>query len=389
MFNKIFLFLFLISFINISYSEVGQEKSLEISLEKNAENQDRYQELVSLTAYKEAINVEFKLIPIDQSEVEKFWKKISEKNFDLKAEVLLLKPLFIKENIAVIENSDKSVSYKHRFQYELNKNLLNDFHQTILRGYDASQKTLFLLADIGISRDMSWADVGVNSPENFSGVIIDSWKKWGSGQFKNFSQIVVLPKDFSDRPLNMNPESVTLKWNSLLKKAETFQDRQSARFELIAQYVLVSSKTNQTLIGFDFPTQKKEVGITNSKSLSSTLASLIYNLLTTQGGKINSAIELNAVNSSLMVSEFKLVGKHGLYDLTLVNNFLNEKFKDIKLTSELKSYQSTGSILTIKSSLTADALILKFTGDGGNFPLNEQKILVFSPNDQTFAIIQK
>ena len=373
----------------MSYSEEGLEKILEISLEKNAENQGIYQDLVSLAAYKDAINAEFKIIPTSQSEIEKFWKKIAEKNLDLKSELLLLKPLFVKENLVLIENSEKSVLYKHKFQYELNKTLFNDFHQTILRGYDASQKTLFLLADIGISRDMSWADVGVNSPENFAGVIIDSWKKWGSGQFKMFTQVVILPKDFSERPLNMNPESVTLKWNSLLKKAETFHDRQSARFELIAQYVLMSSKTNQTLIGFDFPTQKKEVGILNSKSLSSTLASLIYNLLTTQGGKINSAIELNTVDSSLMVSEFKLVGKHGLYDLTLVNNFLNEKFKNIKLTSELKSYQSTGSILTIKSSLTAEALILKFSGDGGNFPLNEQKILVFSPIDRTFAINQK
>lgn len=373
----------------MTYSEVGLEKNLELSLEKNAENQDRYQDLVNLAAYKEAINSELKLIPIEQSDVEKFWKKIAEKNLDLKSELLFLKPLFIRENIAVIENSDKTISSKHRFQYELNKNQLSDLNQTLLRGYDVSQKTLYLLVDVGISRDMTWADVGVNSPENFAGVIIDSWKKWSSGQFKTFTQVVVLPKDFSERPLNMNPESVTLKWNSLLKKAETFQDRQSARFELVAQYVLVSSKTNQILIGFDFPTQKKEVGITNGKSLSSTLASLIYNLLTTQGGKINSAIEMNAVNSSLMVSEFKLVGKHGLYDLTLVNNFLNEKFKDIKLSSELKSYQSSGSILAIKCALTTEALILKFSGDGGNFPLNEQKILVFSPNDRTFAIIQK
>lgn len=401
MFNKMLMCFLFLMLTNMSFGaentlrpipENKVLKSIEISLEKNAENQNIYEDLLAKTLYREAITLGLREKSLDETAILNFWQKIKDKNLDLKSEVQLLKPLFSKEvlpAVLVVKADSKSPVLPRSFSYELNPVKLQEFIDATLLGYDQSLKTLYILSDITIAKDMSWADLGVSNAENFTGVILESWKKWAIPLFKKFNQVVILEKDLASNPSAMNSESVTLKWNSSLKKAETFQDRQSARFEILAQYVLVNTKSNQIIMGFDFPSQKKEVGISNPKNLSSSLASLIYNLLASQGNKIVISLDQTAAGLPTVVSEFKLVGKHGLFDLTLVNNFLNDKFKDAQMNSQVKSYDPSGSTLTIKSSLNSEALVSQLISEGGKFPLNEQKILVFSPVDRTFAIISK
>ncbi len=388
MYSKIILVATMILFSIPALAEslpVQKMKTLEVTLERSPMNQDRYQDLLTELSYKEGINQELKLKSIEENDILNFWNKIEEKKLDLKAELLLLKPLFLKESFL----ANPTLPNTQSFSYEIDAVKLQALFETLTLGYDLSQKTLFIYGDISIGRDMTWADVGVSNEANFTGVILDSWKKWALTQFKKFPQVVILEKELTNPPMNLNPESVTLKWSSSLKKAETFKDRQSARFELLSQYVLVNTKNKQIILGFDYPSQKKEVGITNPKALSSSLASLIYNLLVSQGAKISSALDQVQLSSAVNISEMKVVGKHGLYDLTLINNFLNEKFKEIQLSSQIKSFDPSGSTLILKSTLTLDALMSQLSSGGGKFDLNEQKILVFSPSEHTFAIIPK
>lgn len=343
--------------------------------------------LVTLNGYHQAITKELIEKNLDS---DKFWEKFEEKNLTDDQEIAFLNPFFsnVKINEGLVNPADEFERWT--LLYDLDKRKASSLFDELLSNLpDVSIKTFYILPDIGIDESMSWSDVGVSKAENFSGVIIESWKKWASTQFKNFTNVVVLEKDIATKPANLNSESVTLKWNSRLKRSEVFQDRKSARFELSAQYVLVNTKTNQTLIGFDFPNQKREFGIYNPKDLSSNLASLVFNLLNSQTVKISGALELNRSSSTLSVVDFPITGKHGLFDVTLANSLLGEQFKDIALTSELKSYSSESSVITIKSTLPAESLYARLAKDGGRFPLNEQKILLFSPESKAFAIIEK
>ena len=329
---------------------------------------------------------------------EDFWQKLDAKKMSDTEEMEFLKPFFQSTSLAIPEVQALDTREKNKadlferafFTYEIDSsNVLKLYDNFQINLPDAAIKTFYILPEISIDFDMTWEDVGVSKKENFSGVIIESWKKWAQTQFKNFQSVVVLEKDLSTRPLNLNPESVTLKWNSNLKRAEVFQDRKTARFELTAQFVLINTKSGESLVGFDFPGQKREASISNPKDLSSNLASLIFNLLNSQTSKITTALELNKTSGTFNTVEMSIIGKHGLLDISQLNSLLIEKFKEVALSSELKKYSSEASVISIKSTANLEALTALFARDGGRFPLNEQKILLFNPASRTFAIIPK
>ena len=334
---------------------------------------------------------------------EAFWKKIEEKNFSDADEINFFRPYFNRFNIVMDKAPTETPTpspearpavvdqfQRATFSFEFDSVKIKSlFIDTLSDLPDVSAKTFYIIPDINITQDMNWMDVGVVKKENFSGVIVDSWKKWAAAQFKSFPNVVVLEKDFAEKSGNFNSESVTLKWNSTIKKSEVFQDRKSARFEVIAQFVLVNTKTNQSLLAFDFPLQKREVGISNAKDLSSNLASLVFNLLNSQTVKISSALELNRASSTLSIVDIKVTGKHGLFDITQINSMLAERFKDFALSSQMKSYAMDSSVISIKSAMNEEALYALLGKDGGKFALNEQKILLFSPVTKAFAIISK
>ena len=391
--------------LNMSIAFSAEEK-IEISVKKSDTIQDSRGGLPAtkegpfsflLNGMRQAITAELSKNELN-SEI--FWKKIEDKKISDADEINLFRPYFNRFNIVMDKsdaNSQKVVEapgteqfLKATFSYEFDAEKIKKFFlETMADAHDEKNKTIYIIPDINITQDMNWMDLGVSKQENFSGVIIDSWKKWAQTQFKSFTDVVVLEKDFLEKSDQLNTESVTLKWNSTIKKAEVFQDRKSARFEVSAQFVLVNTRSNQSLLAFDFPLQKKEVSITSPKDLSSVLASLVFNLLNSQTVKINSALELNRASSTLSIVDVKLTGKHGLFDITQINSMLSERFKEFALTSEMKSYSMDSSVISIKSTLNQQALYSLFMKDGGKYIFNEQKILLFSPETKVFAIISK
>jgi hypothetical protein len=187
----------------------------------------------------------------------------------------------------------------------------------------------------------------------------------------------------------MNTKSLTLKWNSTLKKASTNIESKKAIFELSAQYILVNTKTGDVLNSFDFPLQKRELDTQNKKSLSSALASLTYNLLLSQSSKIQGIIEADGKGQEQSSLELKISSKAGLSEIYAINNLLQEKFQNIKLTSSMKSYSREGAVLNIRAEGSVDKILDSLSLEGGKFPLNEQKILLFNRTDKSFAILPK
>jgi hypothetical protein len=399
MFHRLIIFLFI--FFLSSFAYASETEIAEVVIKKSdlspAVNE---LDLFMVNGMRQALTRSVISQNLDQ---EVFWKNIEAKNLVVKDEIALFKPLFITSDLLVNEAAPAApvasasstapakasdIFKRASFQFELNPELTKKFINQMMSNLpDVSLKTFYIVGEISLHPDLSWTDVGVVRKENFSGVILESWKKWVLENFKSYENIVILEKDFDQKFENMNSESVILKWNSQLRRSTFNSARKTAKFEVSAQYLLVNAKTNETLVAFDFPLQKRDVNVGDSKELSSTLASLVYNLLNSQTAKISAGLETNKNTGSLTSLEMTVTGQYGLSDIYLMNNVLREKFKEIQLSLSLKTYSSGSSIITLKSTATPERLYQFLALENGKFPLSEQKLLVFDPAAKSFAII--
>ena len=205
---KIYLLLCLFFAFNL----MAAEQSVEVLLKKTEINstepdvKTKVLDLFVLNGMRQAMTKELVENGLDS---ELFWSKIEEKKLTEIAEQEFFKPFFISQSLAIpdpelqvpkIDQFSRAI-----FNYELDslkaKKLFDELFTNLP---DVTLKTFYILPDINIDSDMKWEDVGVTKKENFSGVIIESWKKWAAGQFKNFVNIVVLEKDFTQKPLQLN-----------------------------------------------------------------------------------------------------------------------------------------------------------------------------------------
>ena len=396
MFNR---FLCVLCFVFFSTNIFAEEKSLSVDLMLSPEAKSSEVDLLTLKAMQKALS---EFYTAENLKADLFWSKLNEKKgFDklpLKDSLLFLRPYFLKEQLAMpaplegekidTEKTENSLSIGV-FRYEIDAEKTKKFHEQIVSDLpDFSQKSFFIVADIDIDESLTWTDLGITKAESFSGVIKESWRKLATEHFKGFDHYIILAKDIP-RVEGMHPQSLVLKWKSRLKKTFTDSEQKNGKFELSAQYVLTKPATNESLLAFDFPGQKRDFALTNAKALSSGLASLIYNLLNSQTSKIATAVETSLAAASVDLTEFKITSGHGLSDLYQVMNTLNESMKAIGLKVELKTFSNPGSVLLFKSNVPSSKLIELLSANGGRIDVNEQKLLVFNPQDKSFAIIPK
>ena len=352
-------------------------------------------ERLLLYSMKEALKTES---PIKDLDPKVLGEKVEAISKDQKKQLEELKKIFLnttfltpqknkEENSANTKNSIP----KMFFQYEVNPEALKSFFEwpKAVDVLALQDKTMFLLMDISLDKQMSWTDVGVTKSENFVDVIKNSWKKWAVEQFKNYPNVIVLNEDIKEIPLDANKESVILKWSSQIKKAQQFNDKMSALYEVNAQYSLNHLISGNVLLSFDFPTQKKEFTIADNKQLSSSLASLVYNLLNSQTSKITSSLETFSKSKTIYTYSVFVLGNHGLLDVRHIAQFLNEQFVQDKMNASMKNYEALKSTITIRSELSEEQFLQKIQKMAASLSLNEQKILTFSPETKAFAIIPK
>lgn len=393
MFNR-YLILFYALFLNIASikaSEMIEVVIKKAELEKVAGAGSGELDLFVLNGLRRAITKDLVEKNLDQ---ELFWSKVEEKKLDIKAEIFFFNPLFSESSVFVqpvklaAAGETEDTIRRASFKYVINPVATKVLYGQILSLLpDVALKAFYIYADISLATDLSWSDVGVSKKENFSGVILESWKSWAKENFKNYENIVILEKDFEEKSEGMNPESVILKWKSEIKRQSLNSERKTARFEVSGQYVLLNIKSGNSLVAFDFPTQKRDISVADPKALSSNLASLTFNLLNSQTAKVNTGLEINRSSGTYETLVVKVTGKHGLSDIIKFNGILKEKYKDIQLSSELKTFAAEGSTITVKSTAPSARLFELLGADGGKFPLNEQKILLFTASPPTFAII--
>ncbi len=351
------------------------------------------EENLILKALTQSLNLELDELKVDK---ENFWSKVEKKKLSDKNEIDLLKSFFDKSELILPESNKPlptiqtapiiQASFKVEFDELIFKIRYNDF---MLDVEELKKKTFYILPSIDLDTSLTWEDLGVGQQENFSGVILDAWKKLAQSQFTGFDQVVVLDKDFVRKPDALNPNSVTLKWKSIYKKMSSNSEAKTMSFELNAQYILVKTKTNEVISSFDFPSQKREFSTDNKKNLSSNLASLVYNLLLAQSGKISKVLLTESLIVSRCELESKITSKTSLSEIYQLISALQENLKDIKLAAQMKSFSEEGTTIVIRAESTLEKLLATLAKNDGQMPLTEKKILVFNSSDKTFAIITK
>lgn len=376
---KFVLFVLLIS-SNIFAKDVSitvLAKKSDVTAEMSADK------LLTLNGFRQVVTTELADLNLDS---ELFWNKLSHPDTE---ENTILAALF--ENVILLQDpATDPLKLSGNFKASINLEKLKTLYTETIRDLAAMKaKTFYILANIGILPSMSWEDLGVSKADSFVTAILESWKKLIEKNAKDFEKVVLLEKDFSEKPAYMNSKSVLLKWTSTYKKTATNADAHTGSFELTAHYVLQNAKSGSILASFDFPIQKRDFDIQNTKKLSSSLASLVYNLLYSQNSKLISTLETESKSVEQAEIEIKITSKSSLTEVYQINSLLQEKFQDLKLSSQVKSYSSEGSILAIRVEGNLDSFLNRLGLNAGKIPLNEQKILIFNSQDKAFAILPK
>ncbi len=386
MFKKIIFFLCLI-ITNVTFSK---DISLEVIAKRSDVNNELSEEQVLLlNGFRQAVTSELEILKLDSNI---YWPKLDKKKMTVKEEFLYLKSFFTNE-VLVLKQSEGSVLspvFSGAFTAVLDSlKLKSNYDEVISDSDEVKLKTFYILANVDIDKNMTWEDAGVSKSQNFTDVIQESWKKLIEKKISGFERVVILENDFTKINDSMNSKSNLLKWKSILKKVSENHDTKTNQYEVSAQYVLQNAKSGTVLLAFDFPVIKRSFEGQNKKKLSSDLASLIYNLLLSQIVKIQTLLISDAKISEMSNFEIKVISKSGLSEIFLINSFLQEKFKDLKLTSSMKSYSSDGAILVIRAEGSEEKILESLSIEGGKFILNEQKVLLFNRIDKTFAILPK
>ena len=386
MFKNI-IFIFFLIFTKVAFSK---DISLEVIAKRGDVNIELNEDqMLLLNGFRQAVTSELEILKLDSN---LYWLKLEKNKMSAKDEFLFFKSFFSNEAVArkTVENTVPLPVFSGIFTAVLDAlKLKSNYEEVISDSKEAKLKTFYLEANIEIDKNMTWEDTGVSKSQNFTGVILDSWKKLIEKNFLGFERVIVLENDLPKINDLVNPKSNLLKWKSILKKVSENNDTKIIQYELSAQYILQNTKTGAVLLAFNFPEIKRTFDGQNKKKLSSDLASLIYNLFLSQIVKIQTLLVNEAKISEMSNVEIKVIGKSSLSELFLVNSFLQEKFSALKLTSIMKSYSSDGAVLVIRAEGNEENILESLSAEGGKYKLNEQKVLLFNRNDKTFAIIPK
>jgi hypothetical protein len=324
-----------------------------------------------------------------------FWSKFDKKHLSEKEESDYLAKYFDKTQLIPPSSDDADDGadpdqISAIFRAELDPQKIKDDYAKFITDVDLVRAlSLYIIPNIEIDTSLAWTDLGVSRSENFTGVVIDAWKSHFEKQFPNFESVELLEKDLSSKPDEINPNSVTLKWKSIIKKMVVKKSSKTAEFELTAQFIVVNTKSGEVLTSYDYPLSKKEFSLEDKKALASGLVSWIYNLLISQSAGIQSSIEKNlkAINKNEV--DVRINARAGLVEVYQILNLLSDQLKELKLSAQLKSYGAEESVFTLKFESKIEKFFELMNKKDNTLPINEKKVLVFNPADKTFAIISK
>lgn len=375
--------------LNLTINEKDFEKESEVEKVEGVTEAPKLSIInkYTLTGYRQAISDELKLLGFDKNNgIEAFWNSVKAKNLKFEKEISYLAPVFTEVSFASkaqTETQSEIMSFKYGIDQSKLKKL---FAENVQSYVNYAALNLYLNPEITIDKNLEWKDLGVNSKEDFVNAIVDSWKSWAKEKFPSFDNVIVMTSDFKEIPEDLNTGAITIKWSSHIKRPEVYTERISALYSITSQYVVVNTKNNINLLAFDFPEQKSEYSVQKPQELSSKLASFIYNSLNSQTAKISSTVDFNKASSTLHISDFNLKGAVGMSDLTLVSQYLQNKYRAYALESDLKNYSTDVSTLSIRSTADAAGLNKIFALDKAPVSISDNKTLSFDVETNSFAV---
>jgi hypothetical protein len=346
---------------------------------------------------KEQIIKEYLKLKSLDSEV--YFSKVKSMNLSLEKYNEFISSFFSKTSVVRLAGIDAKSSASNEvrgiFRSEFNDNKFADNYFDLIEDLNSyKSKRFYYDLEIDLLNNGKWLDLGVFNQESFTNVIMDSWLDLFNKNIVGFESIERVDgkyKKVLDQYSNrMNSESLELKLECKIKKAFENANTNKSSFEINAHYLLINSKSRETIYSFDFSIQKKEISNLNKKELSSAIASLIYNMIKVQIPNINDAIEKI---KNVTEFNFELTGQQFFSDITNAQLALDKYLAPWKAKVQTKQLGLKSTIFTIKVENQTQEALVKFLKLMEKSPLTndikEKKFLIFNSENNSFAIVQK
>lgn len=393
--NKKLILIILISLSSFSLwareinTEVGMEASKEVTPK---EIESTLRELGLKKGFEQVVQ-ELKL------NLEQYNKVLTDKNFSKEEYQKHLESFFTNiEFIRIVSVDIKSDSnptgvIKAQVDDEQFKKIFIQFVENLDL---LKEKNFYIDLDYTLVGKTSWEDLGVSTQTIFEEAVDNSFRDHLLKEFPGFQNIIFL-EEKERKLLEINKDLITnesyrYKFSFSIRKVYEDKDEKIIQFEVDAHFVLVGVKDGHIVYSYEFPTQKKVFRNVKSADLSSSLATLVFNICKMQTPIIKDKLANDKTENKNL---FSLSGQKFFSDIYAVKNVL---------TNFLSKYNPNISIVNLnlnKTDFKIDVVIDPKEGkklqdlliNMGKLPLsndpNEKKVLVFDNEHNSFAINQK
>ena len=384
--HKIILFILFVTNV------FAYELNVELTVPKENNTQSMSDQDLLIRGKEEAIKEYLKGKNYDQA---KFEEKLNLKKNSKTRYDELLNTVFTDTNIYFLSDLNAKNFSKAVFRGNLDETKFDDFYFELVNDLETlAEKKVFYQLDIELQNSLTWLDIVVYDSALFKNTILNSWNEVLRKFIIGYTNIEVVDDKFKlafDKfPKKINLDSALIEVKVLIKKTSENSISKKATFEINAQYLILKSATKEVIYSFNYPIQKKELQIANKKDLNSTLATLIFNLVKVQAPSIGDALKKSESQIELA---FNLKGQELFSDVSKAKSMLDTYLLDLEAKLEIKQLSLTNSIISIKIDQDKKERLVEKLKTAGKIPLsqspNEQKFLVLTGDNNSFAIVKK
>jgi hypothetical protein len=327
-----------------------------------------------------------------------FDEKVLEKNFSTEKYYEFLKSFFVKEELILVAGNDAKAGTelprKAIFSGTIND---NDFKEKFIDLTENmslyKNKNFYLELHLDLLGGLSWTDFGISNESVMNSSISSIWKDYYLEHYKDFKNIIsvdeLVKPILKNRYNSFSTEAVLQRVNISIKKISENKSSKKITLLIEGNFILLGIKENSVLLSFDFIPVKKELSLKNQKELSSTVGTLIFNMIKYQTKSIDTSLSFKKTK---LENTFILKGQELFSDIYSSQRVLEEYFSKDSIKVTIKKINLTQTELIISGPLTNEVVVEKLKSLGekpiSNDP-KEQKVLIFDATNNSFAITQK
>ncbi len=249
-------------------------------------------------------------------------------------------------------------------------------------------ETFYIDLDLNLLQGTVVEDLGVKELQTLENSIFEAWKKLITKeipQFKNLENF----NDLDFKSVEQNPKNVLLLFKVSFKKLPKASIVGKMNLQISASYVLQKLSNKKILSTFDYPQIERNLDLSNSKELSSNVASLIYNLLNAKSQELAASLKNEDQYSSQTIMEVSVKNVKSLVDLTRLNGFVGNLAKlhqaKCKIDTKIKNFSVNSPQLLI-SYTCLDTEFFEVIKQVKDTPFDNGRLVQFLPDQKTFEI---